>query len=140
VLRAHLAEMLAGRAARRGRPIGRDEPLFVNRAGLPVNRDKFRQTVIRPALRAAGLLEQLRTYDLRHGHASMLIDMGVNPLVLAQRMGHSGPSVTLREYGHLFEGVQKRVSEQLEELRRDAAGAARDDRAPISRIHERRSP
>jgi integrase len=119
-----LAEMLARRAAPRGRPIGRDEPLFVNRAGQPLNRDKFRETVVRPALRAAGLPEQLRTYDLRHGHASMLIDMGVNPLVVAQRMGHSDPSVTLREYGHLFEGVQERVSEQLDELRRRAADAA----------------
>jgi integrase len=118
-----LAEMLAVRAASRGRPIGRDEPLLVNRAGQPLNRDKFRQTVIRPALRAAGLPEELRTYDLRHGHASMLIDMGVNPLVVAQRMGHSDPSVTLREYGHLFEGVQERVSEQLDDLRRQAAEA-----------------
>jgi integrase len=133
-----LAEMLAGRAARLGTPIGRDEPVFVNRAGKPLNRDKFRQTVIRPALRAAGLPEQLRTYDLRHGHASMLIDMGVNPLVVAQRMGHSDPSVTLREYGHLFEGVQEGVSEELDELRREAAEAV-DERASISRIHERRS-
>ena len=120
-----LAEMLARRAAPRGRPIGRDEPLFVNRAGQPLNRDKFRETVVRPALRAAGLPEQLRTYDLRHGHASMLIDMGVNPLVVAQRMGHSDPSVTLREYGHLFEGVQERVSEQLDQLRSEAAEGSR---------------
>jgi integrase len=130
-----LAEMLAGRAAGPGTPVGRDEPLFVNRAGQPLNRDKFRQTVIRPALRAAGLPEQLRTYDLRHGHASMLIDMGVNPLVVAQRMGHSDPSVTLREYGHLFEGVQERVSEQLDELRRRAAA---QPRGTITRLDERR--
>jgi integrase len=128
-----LAEMLAARAASRGSVIGRDEPLFVNRAGQPLNRDKFRQTVIRPALRKAGLPEQVRTYDLRHGHASMLIDMGVNPLVVAQRMGHSDPSVTLREYGHLFEGVQERVSQQLDELRREAAEGARR-RASITQL------
>jgi integrase len=120
-----LAEMLAARAASRGTVIGRHEPLFINRAGQPLNRDKFRETVIRPALREAGLPEQLRTYDLRHGHASMLIDMGVNPLVVAQRMGHSDPSVTLREYGHLFEGVQERVSEQLDQLRSEAAEGSR---------------
>jgi integrase len=133
-----LVEMLAARAAGHGKPIGRDEPLFVNSAGQPLNRDKFRQTVIRPALRAAGLPEQLRTYDLRHGHASMLIDMGVNALVVAQRMGHSDPSVTLREYGHLFEGVQERVTEQLDELRREAAAAEVEERAPMSRASERR--
>jgi integrase len=133
-----LAEMLAARAVPRGSVIGRDEPLFVNRVGQPLNRDKFRQTVIRPALRAAGLPEELRTYDLRHGHASMLIDMGVNPLVVAQRMGHSDPSVTLREYGHLFEGVQERVSEQLDELRREAAEGVRPQ-GSISRLTDRRS-
>jgi integrase len=126
-----LAEMLAARAARRGSPIGRDEPLFINRVGKPLNRDKFRETVVRPALRAAGLSEDLRTYDLRHGHASMLIDLGVNALALAQRMGHSDPSVTLREYGHLFDGVQERITEQLDDLRRRSAEAASPDRRII---------
>jgi hypothetical protein len=67
----------------------------------------------------------------------MLIDMGVNPLVVAQRMGHSDPSVTLREYGHLFEGVQERVSEQLDGLRRRAAGAV-GARGSITRLGDRR--
>jgi integrase len=95
----------------------------VNRAGKPLNRDKFRETVIRPALVAAGLPADIRTYDLRHGHASMLIDLGANVLAVAQRMGHSDPGVTLREYGHLFEGVQERLSEQLDQLRENTAGA-----------------
>jgi hypothetical protein len=37
--------------------------LFVNRTGKPLNRDKFRETVIRPALTAAGLPPNTRTYD-----------------------------------------------------------------------------
>ena len=36
-----------------------------------------------------------RTYDLRHSHASLLIDLGANPLAIAQRMGHGDASVTL---------------------------------------------
>ena len=32
-------------------------------------------------------------------------------------MGHSDPSVTLREYGHLFEGVQEQLTEKLDDLR-----------------------
>jgi len=119
-----LAEMLADRANRHGYPIDPNEPLFVNRVGKPLNRDKFRETVIRPALRAAGLPEAIRTYDLRHGHASMLIDLGANLLAVAQRMGHSDPTVTLREYGHLFEGVQERLSEQLDQLRQSTEPSA----------------
>jgi integrase len=119
-----LAEMLVARANRRGYPIDPEELLFVNRDSRPLNRDKFRETVIRPALRAADLPETIRTYDLRHGHASMLIDLGANVLAVAQRMGHADPSVTLREYGHLFQGVQERLSEQLDQLRQSTDPSA----------------
>jgi integrase len=78
--------------------------------------------VIRPALVAAGLPETLRTYDLRHSHASLLIDLGANVLAVSQRMGHSDPSVTLREYGHLFEGAQEKLTQQLEGLRSATEG------------------
>jgi hypothetical protein len=59
----------------------------VNRVGKPLNRDKFLETVVRPALVAAGLPDVTRTDDLRHGHTSMLIDLGANVLAVAQRMG-----------------------------------------------------
>jgi hypothetical protein len=124
--------VLAARAAQRGAPVELVEPLFVNRVGKPLNRDKFRETVIRPALIAAGLPPGTRTYDLRHAHASMLIDLGANVLAVAQRMGHSDATVTLREYGHLFAGVQGRLSEQLEELRARSASATPGDVVPLN--------
>jgi hypothetical protein len=48
----------------------------------------------------------------------MLIDLGVKVVAVTERMGHSDLSVTLREYGHLVEGLQERVREQLDDLRR----------------------
>lgn len=77
----------------------------------------FRARVVRPALRAAGLPESLRTYDIRHSHASLLIDDGANVLAVAQRMGHTDPGVTLRVYGHLFEGVQRELTDRLDRRR-----------------------
>lgn len=118
-----LAAMLAERVAKRGTPVDRSERLFQSRYGNPVNRDKFRESVIRPALRAAGLPESIRTYDLRHTHASLLIDLGANVLAVSQRMGHSDPSVTLREYGHLIEGAQQRLTDDLDGLRESTATA-----------------
>jgi integrase len=112
-----LSALLAERAERRGSPTEPGEYLFQTRYGNRLNRDKLRENVIRPALVAAGLPETIRTYDLRHSHASLLIDLGANLLAVAQRMGHSDPVVTLREYGHLFEGVQDHLSAQLDELR-----------------------
>ncbi|HVC13230.1 MAG TPA: tyrosine-type recombinase/integrase [Acidimicrobiales bacterium] len=119
-----LAAMLAERRGDSPSIIDRSVPLFVTRYGNPVSRDDFRQRIMRPALRRAGLPETIRTYDLRHSHASLLIDLGANPLAVAQRMGHSDPAMTLRVYGHLFEGVQERLTEQLDELREQADASA----------------
>jgi integrase len=117
-----LAAMVALRQADASRAeANQTEPLFQTRYGNPLNRDKLRQDVIRPALRAAGLPETFRTYDLRHSHASVMIDLGVNLLALAQRMGHSDPAMTLRLYGHLFEGAQVELSQRIDELRAASA-------------------
>ena len=62
----------------------------------------------------------------------MLIDLRANVLAVAQRMGHSDATVTLREYGHLFAGVQERLSEQLEELRARSASATSGDVVPLA--------
>jgi integrase len=118
-----LAEMLAARAEKRGSAVPRDEHLFLTAKGLPLHRDRFRQAIIRPALEDAGLPSTIRTYDLRHSHASLLIDLGANVLAVSQRMGHSDPAITLREYGHLFEGTQEKLSEQLDDLRQSTSGS-----------------
>jgi len=46
-----------------------------------------------------------------------MIDLGVNLLALAQRMGHSDPAMTLRLYGHLFEGAQIELRDRIDALR-----------------------
>jgi integrase len=126
-LATELAQMIDDRE-RRGSADPETSPLFQTRYGNPLNRDKLRAKVIRPALRAAGLPETIRTYDLRHSHASLLIDLGANLLAVAQRMGHSDPAITLRVYGHLFEGTQLELSQQLDALR---AATAPDDRRVV---------
>ena len=113
-----LAVMLAGR-----KEINRDSFLFQRDTATRSTATTSREDVILPALRAAGLPETIRTYDLRHSHASLLIDLGANPLALAQRMGHSDAAFTLRVYGHLFEGAQKALSEKLDALREATANA-----------------
>ena len=113
-------ELAAGLAQRPG--IQRDDPLILNKQGRAISRDTFRAKVVRPALRAAGLPENFRTYDIRHTHASLLIDDGANVLAVAQRMGHTDPSVTLRVYGHLFEGAQEELTQRLDRRRQAALG------------------
>jgi integrase len=136
-----LAAMVAARRRANGGELSsgnKDEFLFQTRYGNPLNRDKLREKVVRPALREAGLPETFRTYDLRHSHASVMIDLGVNLLALAQRMGHSDPAMTLRLYGHLFEGTQVQLSEKIDELR--AATEPKDGTVVQLRARSNESP
>ncbi len=72
---------------------------------------------------------------MRHSHASLLIDRGANVLAVAQRMDHSDPTVTLRVYGHLFDGVQEKLTEELDQLRRETE---RPVDAPVVSLDDRR--
>jgi integrase len=47
-------------------------------------------------------LPDVSLHALRHTHASMLIDAGVDIVRISKRPGHADPAVTLRIYGHLF--------------------------------------
>jgi integrase len=130
-----LCEELAADLARRP-SLQRTDPLVLNKQGRAVSRDTFRAKVVRPALRAAGLPEDFRTYDIRHTHASLLIDEGANVLAVAQRLGHTDPGVTLRVYGHLFEGAQEELTDRLD--RRRQAGPRRSPSSPASVVEFRR--
>ena len=41
-------------------------------------------------------------HGLRHTHASMLIDQGVDVVTISKRLGHASPTITLQTYSHLF--------------------------------------
>jgi integrase len=45
---------------------------------------------------------EITWHSLRHSHASMLISAGLPITVVAARLGHADPSVTLRVYSRLF--------------------------------------
>lgn len=66
--------------------------------------------------KAAGL-KQIRVHDLRHSHASMLIDMEFDILEIAERLGHESPKTTLDTYSHLYPDKDKKVANALNKLR-----------------------
>ena len=41
-------------------------------------------------------------HELRHTHASQLIDAGVDVVTISKRLGHASPGITLNVYAHLF--------------------------------------
>ncbi len=47
-------------------------------------------------------LPHARLHDLRHLHATTLLRAGVPVHVVAARLGHADPAVTLRVYAHVL--------------------------------------
>ncbi len=90
------------------------ERVFVSPTGLPLT-DGFVWKLI-DASQTKADLPRFRPYDLRHSHASLLIELGAHPKAISERMGHSEIGVTMNVYGHLFEGAQRRLTDDLNGL------------------------
>lgn len=56
-------------------------------------------------------------HDLRHSHVAYLINRGVAPLIIKERLGHKDIKITLNTYGHLYPNQQKQVANLLDEDR-----------------------
>jgi integrase len=54
---------------------------------------------------AAGLPEGLRLHDVRYGVATMMMTGGLHPMIASAVLGHSNPSFTMSQYGHLLDGM-----------------------------------
>ena len=55
-------------------------------------------------------VKETRTfYDLRHTHASNLIDKEVYPPKIQKRLGHASLKITMDVYAHLFDKHDKKM-------------------------------
>lgn len=70
-------------------------------------------TRLRKQLMKAANVPDVRLHDLRHLHASVAIQNGMDPKVLADRLGHSRASFTLDRYTHLFESQRAKSAVSL---------------------------
>ena len=59
-------------------------------------------------------LKEIRVHDLRHSHASLLIELGFPPLLISERLGHESVTTTLEIYSHLYPTKHGEVAERLE--------------------------
>lgn len=60
-------------------------------------------------------VKHIRLHDLRHSHASLLIEMGLPALLIADRLGHEKVETTLNTYSHLFPDKRESVGKMLNE-------------------------
>lgn len=60
--------------------------------------------------------KRIRVHDIRHSHASLLVEMGFSPLLIAERLGHERIQTTMETYSHLYPNKQIEVANQLDGL------------------------
>ena len=96
-------------------PKGKDNLIFAGKMGRPEALSNISKRLWFPMLCEAGIAKRVRTpdggekhetpftlHDLRHFHASLMIEAGLRDKALQEHMGHSSIQVTMDIYGHLF--------------------------------------
>lgn len=81
---------------------------------LPINKSNISRIIKRHS-KIAGV-HTIKIHGLRHSHASLLISLGENALVIRDRLGHEDIKTTLGTYGHLYPNTNHEVAKKLNNL------------------------
>jgi hypothetical protein len=76
-------------------------------------------------------LPHIRLHDLRHVHATTLLLAGEPVHVVAARLGHADPSITLKGYAHVIQDLTPAVADTFAAAIADASTGGR--RAAVSK-------
>lgn len=79
--------------------------------GLPTNKSAPYHIIQRHSELAG--IHKIKTHALRHSHASLLISLGENAIVVRDRLGHEDIKTTLGTYGHLYPNTNIEVANRL---------------------------
>jgi integrase len=90
--------------------------LFPTKQGNPDDAHNFIHRPWKRMFRKAGLSETTRYHDLRHGAASLLLSQNVPVPVVSNYLGHADPSITLRVYAHMIDGMDKIAATVMDDV------------------------
>jgi integrase len=88
--------------------------VFCNPDGTPFNIDYFSREFGRLIRR--NNLPPVRFHDLRHTHATLLLQQGEHPKVVSERLGHSTITITMDLYSHVMPNMQKEAAQKLDDF------------------------
>lgn len=81
---------------------------------LPINKSNISRIIKRHSKIAS--VHTIKIHGLRHSHASLLISLGKNALVIRDRLGHEDIKTTLGTYGHLYPNTNLEVATKLSNI------------------------
>jgi integrase len=90
--------------------------VFTAPQGGPIRRPAFSRLVWSKATQAAGL-EGFPFRNLRHTGATLALQEGTNPILVAFRLGHASTAMIERHYGELGEGFDREIADRLSAAR-----------------------
>ena len=102
--------------------------VFCQPNGRPLHAHNATQRDFTRVAKLAGV-PRIRFHDLRHCHATLLLQQGVHPKIVQERLGHSTISMTLDTYSHVVPGMQERAAAELE--RRLFAEPSQEERGKL---------
>lgn len=114
VLRAHRRAQAAERLLVGSHYTGDGSLVFAQPTGEPLHPDTM--SSLMGKLVTAARLPRARLHDLRHLHATTLLLAGVPVHVVAARLGHADPSITLRVYAHVLREQSRDVAQTFADV------------------------
>jgi integrase len=88
--------------------------LFPSKLGTPLHPSNL-FIVYKELLKETGL-PLIRFHDLRHTAATLLLQQGVHPKIVQERLGHSNIAMTLDIYSHVLPSMQEDAALKMDEL------------------------
>lgn len=89
--------------------------VFCHYDGRPANPSNVTKRQFPELIKKAGV-KRIRFHDLRHTHATLLLQAGVHPKVVSERLGHSSIRITMDTYSHVLPSVQREAADAFERL------------------------
>ncbi len=83
-------------------------------SGSPLTPDVVTHSFAKIARRAG--FKGLRLHDMRHTHATLMLQQGAHPKVVSERLGHASITLTADVYAHVSPQLRARAAERLEQL------------------------
>lgn len=112
VLKQHRQTEEALRAAL-GVKLTEEDYVFCHSDGSPYDPSTVSHAFSKVVRRAG--LPSMPLHGLRHSHATMLLEVGIHPRVVMERLGHSSIRVTLDTYSHVVGGLQELAAQKFDD-------------------------